>query len=251
MGGTRLQDWLEARAVRQVVPAARGAVVRVVRPFVVSARNEELVSALRERSEHGSFVITGDKGSGKTILLKWYVSQEFPSEEALLCSGADLGFAAFVKENQYFLDHVGQVPVLAIDDVDLLSEYDGGDTLLRLLFEERERRGLGIVVSSRKSYETLESLLSENFRGKAEAFELLPLGSADLGLFVRTMVNFYGQERRVLFDDEAVGVIAQFANGDVDAADKAVRYVVSRRAGVSFTVTAQDASSLLGIETLC
>ena len=225
--------------------------MRSVRPFVVSARNEELVSALRESSEHGSFVITGGKGSGKTTLLKWYVSQELPGDQGLLCSGADLGFAAFVKENQYFLDRVGQVSVLAVDDVDLLSEYDGGDTLLRLLFEERERRGLGIVMASRKPYGELESLLPEDFRKKAEVFELSPLEPADFDSFVRAMMKFYGEERQVRFDDGAVGIVERFANGDVGTADKAARYVMTRRAGVSFTVTAQDVSSLLGIETLC
>lgn len=222
--------------------------MKSVRPFVVSARNEKLVSALREKAGSEALVITGGKGSGKTTLLKWYVSQEIPDDKGLLCSGADLGFSAFIKENQYFLDRVGQVPVLAVDDVDLLSEYDGGDTLLRLLVEERERRGLGIVVASRKPYGELEALLPDRLQEKAKVFELSSLGSADMGSFVRAMMGFYGEEHQVRFGDGAVGVVEQFANGDVNTADKAARYVMTHGAEDSAAVTAQDASLLLGIE---
>lgn len=141
--------------------------------LVVTHENEATAKRLIEITQaHDApefLYLAGPASSGKSTYMEARGTEKdlLSTKKAVYCHATEiLAMLNIDSENAYnFLDRIGEVDVLLIDDVDGFLENDAvGAQACRLLIESRVKQGLDTVVSSRKSLseqdERLQSALS-------------------------------------------------------------------------------------------
>lgn len=205
--------------------------VRMGKPFVRSSCNEEILDVLDAlRNEPGTRLVLGREGCGKTTLLKDLVRSrasagDVDNPAALFCAAIEIYAAVFVRENDLFLEKLGRVPFVAIDDIDSLESTVEGARLLSLLLAERRRAGFSTVLSSSESLANLQDYFGDETLLSDESFELRPLDFQGKVDFSRMLVEFYGEPGSPTVNEDSFSYLAlRFSEADID---NMIRYVVT------------------------
>ena len=200
--------------------------------FIRTRSNKALFEKLDEisagKEPPSRLFVQGPKGTGKSTLLRGIANDaELIDPSVFVCSGADIAVALSIKTDPHFLDKIGSVPSLYIDDITPLGAVEDGDQLLSLLIKERDRLHLNTVVVSDVSLEECGTPKAAEYLQNFDMLRIEPLDSEDQAEFARRIEAEYSIENSPKLDDEAIKEIIDAMKGNLADVEKAIRYLVT------------------------
>lgn len=202
--------------------------------FVRDPGNAEAVQALASlnglRPLPLKLFIEGPHRAGKSTLVRGWAEDAARAGEGEIvfaCSGADIAMALQFEADDSFFDKLGAVPVLLVDDLELLLHTDKGDQLLSLMLAERDRLRLHTILTSRTPLCKCGFEDSLDALGAFETVTMMPLENEGKRAYVRMVAQEYGSEKSPMLSDEVVTCIIEETGGRFVDMENATRYLVT------------------------
>ena len=179
--------------------------------------------------------LAGPAGSGKSVFLEARGTEKdlLSTKKAMYCHASEiLAMLSIGNENaDNFLNRVGEVDVLLIDDVeDFLKNEAVGAQACKLLTDSRAKQGLDTVVASRIPLSDLDNRLQDAF-SDFEEISMAPLGENGAVALAKSYADHFtrakGRENvNALADETFVYLGKKFCESLKDMAP-AVEYLVA------------------------
>ncbi len=171
--------------------------------LVITPENEATarrIQAITQQHEQPELLyVSGPANSGKSAFFQARGLEKdlLSTKHTMYCHAAEiLTMLGIDNENaDTFLNRVGEVDVLLIDDVDhFLQNEDMGVQACTLLIESRTRQGLDTAVAARPALAQLDSKLQAALAGFSE-LALQPLDEQGMCTLARTLEQQFCQEK--------------------------------------------------------
>lgn len=177
--------------------------------LVITPENEDtiqrIVNVTQKHEQPEQLYLVGPANSGKSTLMEARGTEKdlLSTKKAVYCHASEI-LAMLTIENENadnFLNRIGEVEVLFIDDVeDFLSNESMGAQACGLLIESRAKQGLDTVVSAHTPLSELDDSLRKVFSGFQELRlpALNEKGACELAkAYVKYLVRTKGESKVV------------------------------------------------------
>ena len=208
-----------------------------VSELVITSDNEEtakrLINVTQVHDCPELLYLSGPASSGKSTFMEARGTDKdlLSTKRALYCHAAEImAMLSIDNENaDNFLNRVGEVEVLLIDDVEDFLKNDVGAQACKLLIDNRTKQGLDTVVASRISLSELDGRLQSILSG-FEEISLAPLDEKGAAVLAKTYADHFtrakGEENVNAMADETFSYLGKrFCDSLKDMAS-AVEYLV-------------------------
>ena len=207
--------------------------------LVITPENEStakrLIEVTQTHDQPEQLYLTGPANSGKSTFMEARGAEKdlLSIKHALYCHASEiLAMLSIDNENaDNFLNRIGEVEVLLIDDVeDFLTNEKIGVKACQLLIESRAKQGLDTIVAAQTPLLQLDGNLQDVFSGFEEIClpALSEQGLIDLArMFEAHFVHAKGEEKAHSLSDEAIAYLGKkFQDSPKDMAP-AVQFLVT------------------------
>lgn len=219
--------------------ARKGASMRLpTESIVIDEANREamrrVIDVTRERERPQRLLVVGPHGSGKTMALKARKLERdlLSPKKVMYCTCAELPKAMREGVSDVFLDDLGSVDVLLLDDLEgFFEDAEVGPVMCKLLLEEREKLGLDTVVTARALPDADELDLLGGVLDSFEQLSIAPLAPNGRVELVRMLCEDYSVDASPVLDDDAVEYVANDLDESLEAVESAVHYLMTQYHG--------------------
>ena len=179
--------------------------------------------------------LTGPAASGKSVFLEARGTEKdlLSTKKVMYCHASEiLAMLSIGNENaDNFLNRVGEVDVLLIDDVeDFLKNEAVGAQACKLLIESRGKQGLDTVVASRTPLFELDDCLKNVF-SSFEEISMTPLDEEGAAALAKSYADHFarakGKESVNALADETIAFLGKKYRDSLKDMASAVEYLVA------------------------